>query len=92
MKKRMEINIFILVFFSLLLIIPRDSSAQNVEQQLRLAKELERSEQWEEVKDVYEALHAQAPDRIDVFHSYKEFCLRRKDFGRALELILDWQK
>jgi tetratricopeptide (TPR) repeat protein len=92
MKNRAERKIFIPVLFTLLLIIHRDGSAQNVEQQLRLAKELEHSEQWEEAKAVYETLHAQAPDRIDVFTSYKEFCLRTKDFERALELILDWQK
>jgi len=92
MNSRIGINIFIPILFSLLFMAPRYSSAQQVEQQLRLAKELENSEQWEEAKNVYETLYARSPDRIDVFYSYKDFCLRTKDYNRALDLLADWQK
>lgn len=92
MKNKVVLDIFILVLYSLFFIVPRDSSAQSIEQQLRLAKELEQSERWEEAKAVYERLHIQAPDRIDVFIFYKDFCLRTKDYDRALELVLDWQR
>ncbi len=92
MKNKIAIHIFIPVLCSLFFVVPRNSSAQSIKQQLRLARELEQSEQLEEAKAVYETLYAQSPDRIDVFISYKEFCLRTKDYDRALELILDWQK
>ena len=80
------------VLFMLLIIIPLHVLAQDIQQQLRLAREFEQSEKWEEAGAIYEALYRQKPDRLDVFHQYMDYCLRLKEFNRALVLILDWQE
>jgi tetratricopeptide (TPR) repeat protein len=91
--KGMNKNIILVwMGFSILFFVSQQTLAQDVEQQLRLTRELEQSELWEQAAAIYEALYAQVPDRDDLFYRYKEFCLKIKDYHRALELILDRKK
>lgn len=85
-------NAFIMFLLVFSFVIPLNGLDRDIRQQLQLAEELQRSEQWKEARVIYEKLYQMAQDRLDIFQRFLDCCLECKDFDRALELVLDQQK
>ena len=62
--------------------------AQSLEDSLKAGIQLEKAEQWQACRVLYEGLHRAHPDNLAVFNSLKTAYMRLRDFDEAAIRII----
>lgn len=75
------------IFVICIMFVSEYCRAQNLNQDLLIAKQLENSGRIEEAQHYYEKLYKEKPDNIVIFSRFRDFCIRIQAYNRALELI-----
>ncbi len=82
-NKRRPLCSAVVHFLAAGLFLTCSASAQDLNQQIRRARQLDRSGRRQEALEAYESLYAQEPDNLVIFNNLLDLCIRGQHLERA---------